>query len=58
MPKTSIHVLSTSGKYMVGFLVKSFEVFSGCCGYTVLTSAPFWPSINCIPAQKIVSVST
>ena len=51
MPKTS----STSGKYMAGFLVKSF---GGCCGLTVLTGASCWPPNNCISAQKIVSMST
>jgi len=51
MPKTS----STSGKYMAGFLVKSF---GGCCGRTVLTGASCWRPNNCIPAQKIVSMST
>jgi len=40
---------------MAGFLVKSFE---GCCGSMVLTGASCWPPGNCIPAQKIVSVST
>jgi len=34
------------------------EKFCGCCGSTVLIGASFWPSSNCIPAQKIVSVST
>ena len=43
------------GKYMVGVLVKNF---GGCCGSTVLTGASCWPSNYCIPAQKIVSVST
>ena len=41
MPETCIHVLSTSGKYKVGFLVKSF---GGRCGSTVLTGASCWPS--------------
>jgi len=36
MQKTYTHLLSISGKYMAGFLVKSFE---GCCGSTVLTGA-------------------
>jgi len=40
---------------MAGFLVKSF---GGCCANTVLTGASCWPSSNCIPAQKIVSMST
>jgi len=40
---------------MVGFLVKSL---GGCYGNTVLTGASCWPSSNCIPAQKIVSMST
>ena len=53
MPST--HVLSTSGKYMAGFLVKSF---GGCCWSAVLMSASCWQSSNCIPAQKIVSVLT
>jgi len=43
-------VLLTSGKYMAGFLAKSFW---GCCGSTVLTC---WPSSSCILAQKIVSL--
>jgi len=43
------------GKYMAGFLVKSF---GKCCGSTVLTGASCWPSSNCTLAQKIVSVST
>ena len=30
----------------------------GCCGSTVLMDASCWPSNTCIPAQKIVSVST
>jgi len=34
------------------------EKFCGCCGSTVLTDASCWPLCNCIPAQKIVSVST
>ena len=55
MPKTYRHVSSTSGKCMAGFLVKSF---GGCCGSTVLTGASCWPSNKCIPAQKIVPVST
>ena len=37
------------------FLVKSF---GGCCGSTVLTSTSCWPSTNCIPVQKVVSMST
>ena len=32
LPKTYTHVLSTSGKYIAGFLVKSF---GGCCASTV-----------------------
>ena len=55
MPKKSTHVLSTWGKYMAGFLVKSFWE---CCGSTVLTGASCWPSSNYIPVQKIVSLST
>ena len=31
--------------------------FGECCGSTVLTVACYWPSSNCIPTQKIVSVS-
>ena len=49
------HVLSTSGKYIAGFLVKSL---GWCCGSTVLTGAYCWPLNNCIPVQKIVSLST
>jgi len=52
---TYTHVLSNLGKYMAGFLVKSF---GKCCGSTVLTGASCWPSSNCTLAQKIVSVST
>ena len=37
-----------------GFLVKSFEE---CSVSTVLTSAYYWPSGHCIPAQRFVSVS-
>jgi len=37
------------------FLVKSFR---GRCGSTVLTGASCWPSSDCIPAQKIVSMLT
>jgi len=55
MPKTYTNVLLTLGKYMTRFLVKSFGEY---CGRTVLTDASFWPSSNCISAQKIVSVST
>jgi len=55
MPKTYTHVLSTSAKYMAGFRVKSF---GECCGSTVLTGASCWPSSNCIPVQKVVSLST
>jgi len=55
MPKTYKHLLSTWGKYMAGFLVKSIW---GCCGSTVLTGASCWPPSNCIPVQKIVSLST
>jgi len=50
IPKIS----STSGKYMAGFLVKSF---GECCSRMVLTGASCWPPNNCIPAQKIVSMS-
>jgi len=40
---------------MAGFLVKrSVSVV----GVTVLTGASCWPSNNCMPAQKFVSVST
>ena len=42
-------------KYMALFLVKSF---GWCCGSMVLTGAYCWPSSNCIPVQKIVSLST
>ena len=52
MSKTYTHVLSTSGKYMAGFFMKSF---GWCCGSTVLTGASCWPSSNCIPVQKTVS---
>jgi len=38
---------------MVGFLMKSFRG----CGKTVLAGASCCQSSNCIPAQKIVSVS-
>jgi len=55
IPKTYTYVLSTSGKYVVVFLVKSFGV---CCGSTVLTGAYCWPSSHRIPVQKIVSMST
>jgi len=53
IPKAYTHVQSTSEKYVVGFLMKSF----GGCGRTVLAGASCWPSSNCVPAQKIVSVS-
>jgi len=43
------------GKVYGRFLVKSFW---GCCGSTVLTGASCWPSSNCTPVQKIVSLST
>jgi len=55
MPKTSTHVLSTSGKHMAGFLMKSFW---GRCGSTVLTGTSCWPSNNCSLVEKIVSLST
>ena len=55
MPKTYTHVSPTSGKYMAGFLVKSF---GGSCGSTVLTSTYCWPSGHRILVQNIVSVST
>ena len=55
MPKPYRHVLSTSGRYMAGFLVKRF---GGCCENTVLTGASCWASSNCIPAQKVVPLST
>ena len=60
MPKTYTHVLSASGKYMAGFLVKSF---GGCRGSTVLTVASLstgascWPLSSRITALKIVSMS-
>jgi len=38
------------GKYMAGFLVKSF---GGCCGSAVWTGAPCWPSSNCILVQTL-----
>jgi len=53
MPKTFTHVLSTSRKHTTGFLMKSF---GECCG-PVLTTACYWPSSHCIPAQKFVSAS-
>jgi len=40
---------------MAAFLIKSF---GECCGSAVLTDASCWPSNNCIPLQKIASVST
>ena len=55
MPKTYTYFLSTSGKDMAGFLVKSSR---GRCESTALMDASRWPSTNCIPAQKIASVST
>jgi len=55
MPKTYTHVLSTSGMYMAGFRVKSF---GECCANAVLTGISFWPPTNCIPVQKVVSLST
>jgi len=55
MPKTSTHVLPPWGKYMAGFLMKSFW---GRCGSTVLMGASCCPSSNYIPVQKIVSLST
>jgi len=55
IPKTYTYVLSTSGKYVVVFLVKSFGVY---CESTVLTGASCWPSSHRIPVQKIVSMST
>jgi len=51
MPKTYAHFLSTSGKYMAGFLVKSF---GGYCGSKVLTGASCWPSSDCILAHICV----
>ena len=41
MSKCYTHVLSTLGKFMAGFLVKSF---GWCCVGTVLTVACYWPS--------------
>ena len=55
MLKTYAHDLSTSGRYMAGFVAKSF---GGCCGSTKLTGASWWPSGNSVCPQKIVSVST
>ena len=52
--KTYAHVLLTSGKHMARFLVKSS---GACCGNMVWTGASCWASSNCIPAQKILSVS-
>jgi len=54
MPKTFKHVLSTSRKPTTGFLVKSF---GKRCGSTVLTTACYWLSSHCSPAQKLVSAS-
>ena len=54
MPKTFTHVLLTSRKHTIGFLMKSF---GECCGSTVLATACYWSSSRCIPAQKFVSVS-
>jgi len=54
MPRAYTNVLSTSGKYMAGFLVKSF---GGCYGSAVLMGASCWQSSNCNLAQKIVSLS-
>jgi len=54
MPKTSTHVLLTSRKQKTRFFVNIFEK---CCGRTGLTTACYWPSYHCIPAQKFVSVS-
>ena len=48
------HVLSTPGKYRPGSLWKVWW----CCGCTMLTAVCYWPSNNCVPAQKIVSVLT
>jgi len=53
MPKTFTHVLSTSRKHTTGFLMKSF---GECCG-PVLTTACYWPSSHCIPAQTFVPAS-
>jgi len=55
MPRTYTHALSTTDKYMAGFLVKNS---GGCCGSTVLTDISCWLSNNCIPAQTIVPVLT
>ena len=46
------------GKVWKVYCRVSREKFCGCCGGTLLTGASCWPSSNCIPAQKIVSVST
>ena len=54
MPKTFKHVLSTSGKHTTGFLVKCY---GERCGSTVLTTACYWLSSHCSPAQKLVSAS-
>jgi len=53
-PKTCTHVLSNKGKYMAGFLVKSFGRFFFS---TVVKDPFFWPSSSCILVQKIVSLS-
>jgi len=54
MPKTFKHVLSTSGKHTTGFLLKCY---GERCGSTVLTTACYWLSSHCSPAQKLVSAS-
>jgi len=56
MPKTFTHIVSTSRKHTTGFLVKS--VGECCvCTDTVLTTACYWPSNHCLPAQMFVSLS-
>ena len=52
MPNTSTHALSNSRKHTTGFLLKRFVER---CGSMVLTDGR--PSSNCIPDQKVVSVS-
>ena len=54
MSKTSTHFLSTSRKHTTGFLMESF---GGCCWSMVLTTACYWQSSHCIPAQKFVCLS-
>ena len=56
MPKTyRLHMFCRPRESI--WLGSSWKALGGC-GSTVLTGASKWPSSHCIPAEKIVSVST